>query len=90
MAKHRLLVMVWPQDLTFSGAELKRLEAENKTGGTMAYQQVEAKRAQQLELSKEYLEQQFDLALEQGGFMEGTSSLASALNYVVRAEKTLL
>ena len=29
----------------------------------------------------------FDLALEQGGFMEGTSSLASALNYIVRAEK---
>ena len=53
----------------------------------MAYQQVEAKRAQQLELSKEYLEQQFDLALEQGGFMEGTSELASAVNYVVRAEK---
>lgn len=71
------------------GAELKRLEAEKirQQAALMAYQQVEAKRAQQLELSKEYLEQQFDLALEQGGFMEGTSSLASALNYVVRAEK---
>jgi len=71
------------------GAELKRLEAEKirQQAALMAYQQVEAKRAQQLELSKEYLEQQFDLALEQGGFMEGTSELASAVNYVVRAEK---
>jgi hypothetical protein len=54
----------------------------------LAYQQVEAKRKEQLEMSKEILEMQFEAALEgAGGADFGSSTLGKALAYIVRAEK---
>lgn len=54
----------------------------------LAYQQVEAKRKEQLEMSKDIMEMQFEAALEgAGGADFGSSTLGKALAYIVRAEK---
>ena len=53
----------------------------------LAYQQVEAKRKEQLEMSKEIMEMQFKAALEGAGgmFSDGTTE-GAALNYILAAE----
>jgi|TARA_R100000084_G_scaffold29021_2_gene10543 hypothetical protein len=62
-------------------------DAIKQQAAMLAYQQVQDKRNQQLETSKEILEMQFEQALESGGGMfEGTSVEAAALNYILRAE----
>tara|TARA_A100001515_G_scaffold136461_1_gene128240 strand:+ start:1693 stop:2484 length:792 start_codon:yes stop_codon:yes gene_type:complete len=53
----------------------------------LAYQQLQAQKQAELETSKEILEMQFDQAIEQGGLFQGTSTLASALNFILRAEE---
>jgi hypothetical protein len=53
----------------------------------LAYKQVEARRAEQAETSKEILEMQFEAALEgQGGMFKGTSVESAALNFILAAE----
>ncbi len=53
----------------------------------LAYQQVEEKRKEQAELSKDILEMQFEAALEgAGGADFGSSTLGKALAYIVAAE----
>tara|TARA_A100000172_G_scaffold61622_1_gene40983 strand:+ start:125 stop:922 length:798 start_codon:yes stop_codon:yes gene_type:complete len=70
----------------------KKIQAEKdkirQETALLAYQQVEAKRAEQLATSKEILEMQFEAALEgQGGMFPGTTNEAAALNYILRAEE---
>jgi|TARA_R100001460_G_scaffold10022_1_gene23774 hypothetical protein len=71
------------------GNQIKRIEADKikQQAKMMAYQQAEAKKERELEFSKDILEKQFELSLKSGGFMEGTGDLASALNFIARAEK---
>ena len=53
----------------------------------LAYQQVEARRQEQLATSKELLEMQFKAALEGQGADFGSSTLGKALSFIVQAEK---
>ena len=55
---------------------------------TLAYQQVEARRQEQLERSQEVLKMQFEAALENAGGVDfGSSTLGKALAYIAQAEK---
>ena len=70
----------------------KKIQAEKdkirRETALLAYQQVEAKRKEQAEMSKDILEMQFKAALEgQGGMFPGTTNEAAALNYILRAEE---
>ena len=53
----------------------------------LAYQQVEAKRKEQAEMSRDILEMQFDAALEGQGVDFGSSTLGKALAFIVQAQK---
>ena len=53
----------------------------------LAYQQVEARRQEQLATSKELLEMHFEAALEGQGADFGSSTLGKALSFIVQAEK---
>jgi hypothetical protein len=53
----------------------------------LAYTQVEAKRKEQAEMSKEILEMQFEAALEGQDADFGSSTLGKALAYIIQAEK---
>ena len=62
-------------------------DAIKQQAAMLAYQQVQDKRKEQLETSKEILEMQFKAALEGGGgLFESTSVESSALYYILRAE----
>ena len=53
----------------------------------LAFKQVEAKRKEQAEMSKEILEMQFDAALDGQGVDFGSSTLGKALAFIIQAEK---
>tara|TARA_R100000655_G_scaffold12419_2_gene28757 strand:- start:3615 stop:4412 length:798 start_codon:yes stop_codon:yes gene_type:complete len=71
-------------------AQKRRAEADKikQEVAMLAYQQVQAKRQEQLATSKDILEKQFELALEgsAGLFPEGTLQ-GAALNFVLEAQK---
>jgi|TARA_R100000030_G_scaffold61568_2_gene46568 hypothetical protein len=70
-------------------AQKRRAEADKirQEVSMLAYQQVEAKRQQQLATSKDILEKQFELALKgaEGIFPDGTLE-GAALNFILAAE----
>jgi hypothetical protein len=53
----------------------------------LAYQQVEAKRKEQAEMSRDILEMQFDAALEGQEVDFGSSTLGKALGFIAQAER---
>lgn len=71
-------------------AQKRKAEADKikQEVAMLAYQQVQAKRQEQLATSKEILERQFELALEgsAGLFPEGTLQ-GAALNFILEAQK---
>tara|TARA_Y100001937_G_scaffold40031_1_gene56812 strand:+ start:833 stop:1633 length:801 start_codon:yes stop_codon:yes gene_type:complete len=71
-------------------AQKRRAEADKirQEVSMLAYQQVEARRQEQLATSKDILEKQFELALEgsAGLFPEGTLQ-GAALNFIIAAQK---
>ena len=73
-------------------AQKRRAEADKirQEMSMLAYQQVEAKRQEQLATSKELIEMQFEAALEGQGSDFGSSTLGKALSFIVQAEKNPL
>jgi hypothetical protein len=74
---------------SFNEAFQKRKQEKDKLRQEMAllaYQQVEARRQEQLETTKEFLELQLETALETGSADFGSSMEGKALAYIVRAE----
>ena len=71
-------------------AQKRRAEADKirQEVSMLAYQQVEARRQEQLAASKDILEKQFELALESGNDVDfGGSERGKALAFIARAEK---
>ena len=70
-------------------AQKRRAEADKirQEMSMLAYQQVEAKRQEQLATSKELIEMQFEAALEGQGSDFGSSTLGKALGFIAQAER---